>query len=168
MSGQIAFDVGDWIVHSFYGVGQIEGVEERPVQGEEVDCFKVHTPNAEYWVPVERVDNPRIRPIASKNRMQRALRVLKKIPERMNKNYRVRQARIQEVISGGSLIEMARLLRDLRGRQIDRKLNATEMTAFDDLSERMMRELSVAMKIRMAAARTRLEELLAKTPAIKT
>jgi RNA polymerase-interacting CarD/CdnL/TRCF family regulator len=86
----------------------------------------------------------------------------------MNKNYRVRQARIQEVISGGSLIEMARLLRDLRGRQIDRKLNATEMTAFDDLSERMMRELSVAMKIRMAAARTRLEELLAKTPAIKT
>jgi RNA polymerase-interacting CarD/CdnL/TRCF family regulator len=160
----VGFDVGDWIVHAYYGVGQIEGVEERPVQGEDTDCFKVQTRDAEYWVPVERVENPRIRPVASRNRMQRAIRAIKKTPEEMNTNYRTRQARISEVLGSGSLLEMARLLRDLRGRQIARKLNATEMGALDDLKERMTHEWSVAMKIKFDTALQRLDEVLLEVP----
>jgi len=160
VSEQLAFDVGDWIVHAYYGVGQIDSVEERPVHGETTDCYRVLTRDAEYWVPIDDGENPRIRPVASRSRIYRALRALKKPAEKMHKNYRTRQARISEVLSSSSLLDMARLLRDLRGRQKARKLNTTDREAFELIKERFTREWAAAMEIKPETARGRLKERL--------
>ena len=68
----ITYSIGDWVVHHAYGIGQIKDVEKKPIRGEQVICFRVITnAGAEWWFPQNETDNPRIRPVASPDVMQR-------------------------------------------------------------------------------------------------
>ena len=41
MDSNIPYSVDDWVVHTQYGVGQIERIEVKPILGEKTLCFKV-------------------------------------------------------------------------------------------------------------------------------
>jgi RNA polymerase-interacting CarD/CdnL/TRCF family regulator len=155
------FEVGDWIVHNWYGVGEIRKVEERPIHGEELNCYRVETKDAIYWLPVENADNDRTRRVVNKSRFQKALRALKAKPEKMAKNYRTRNAHIKEVVfESGSLIKMAGLLRDLLALRKSKKLNNTEKGAVERIRERMVREWSACKDIPVEEARTKLQTIV--------
>ena len=112
MTVEAIYSVGDWIVHNFYGVGQIKKIEERPIHGEKVRTFRVRTKDSVYWVPVKKSDNPRIRRVVNKRKLRRAIRTLKSKPQKMNKNYKTRNAWIRKVFLSGSFQKMAKLLLD--------------------------------------------------------
>lgn len=156
------FGAGDWIVHNRYGVGQIAGVEEKTYAGAETRFYKVKTGNSTFWVSVENADNPRIRPVASKRRMQRALTALRRKPNSMDQDHNQRKKRIKEVSLDSSLTAIAELLRDLAWRQTAKKLNPTEEDAFNRLTERFVKEWSVSLKISARDARQKLQDILQK------
>jgi len=152
-------EVGDWLLHSYYGLGQVQAEEVRPIHGDKTETYRVETRDAEYWVPVDNVDNPRIRQTASKRAFRKAVRLLKKEPETMQKNYRSRHARIREVLNSGSLEGMTRLIRDLRARRKRRgKLNQTEKNAQKMLRRRISREWAVVMGTDLESAQQKLNK----------
>ena len=51
MDSSLPFTTGDWVVHLYYGVGQIKAIEEKPIDGEKQDCYKVKTKNSTFWFP---------------------------------------------------------------------------------------------------------------------
>lgn len=162
MSEQLqSFEVGDWIVHNWYGVGEIKKLEERPIHGEEIKCYRVKTKDATYWLPVENAVNDRTRRVVNKTRFNKALKALKDKPQKMAKNYRTRNARIREIIfESGSLVKMAGLLRDLLNLRKKKKLNNTEKTAVDKIRERIVREWSACRDIPVEEARTKLQNIV--------
>ena len=160
-SNMETFTVGDWIVHNRYGIGEIKALEERPIHGESMDCFRVKTKDATYWLPIENANNDRTRRVVNKARFKRALDALKDQPKKMAKNYRTRNARIREIIyESGSLEKMAGLLRDLLALRKSKKLNTTEKNAVDKIRERMVREWSVSRDIPVEEARTKLQKIV--------
>lgn len=151
---------GDWIVHANYGLGQVMGEDKKVLAGEEKEYYKVKTKTAFYWLPKNRVDAQTIREVASKYKFRKAIQTLKDSPETMNKDYRKRKARIAEVMSSNSVVEFAKLMRDLYCRRRNKKLNENEKHALDLLKARFAREWSLAADIEEEDALSRLNKIL--------
>lgn len=151
---------GDWIVHANYGLGQVVGEDKKVLCGEEKDYYRVKTWAAEYWLPKSRADAETIREVASKNKFQKAIQMLKTAPAKMNQDYRKRKMRIAEVMTSNSVVEFAKLMRDLYARRRNKSLNDNEKRTLDLLKARFAREWSVAAEMQEEDALSRLEKML--------
>ncbi len=153
---------GDWIVHLYHGVGQIVGVEKKCLEGETVSYYKVKTQNSTFWIPVKRADNVRIRPIANQQEIREVLNTLKRKPRKMSDDHNKRKSRINHVKEDGTLVVIARIVRDLTARQAQTKLNDSEERALHQFIERLITEWAACMGIKMEEARRKLYGILEK------
>lgn len=160
MSTEISYEVGDWIVHNAYGVGQIKKIETKPIHGEKVETYRVRTKDSVYWLPVEDADTSRIRRVVNKRKLRRALKAVNSKPKEMAKNYKTRNAFIKEVFQDGSFMKMAKLLRDLLALQKVKKWNMTETNAVDRIKQRFSREYAVCYEVPIEEARHKINELI--------
>ena len=155
------YDQGDWIVHCYHGIGQIEAIERKRVGDQTSTYFRIKMADSVIWLPVDQLDSEQIRPIVSQTRFQEALEVLREPPEGMASNLNQRQARIKRVTANNMPKETARLIRDLRARRREKKgLNQTERRALRDLTKRFLQEWSVCVGLTMNQARRRLNRQL--------
>lgn len=163
MAGTESFSKGQWIVHHYYGVGQIKGVEKKSLDGETVSYYKVKTRNSQYWIPVESEDSSRLRPLSSPAEIKKIINILQRRPKEMDPDHLQRKRLIREVLGSGSLADMARLVRDLTARQHAKKLNPTEEDALDRFKEGLLREWAVCMKTDIDEAREMFQKCLQKS-----
>ena len=154
------YAVGDWIVHLTYGVGQIQKKEKKTIGGIKRMCFRVKTDDGVFWLPIDNANNERIRPIASPTSIQRALRILKRAPKKMDANYKTRRKRIQKVCLDGDLRTDMRLVRDLHARQFKKGLNETEVHALTFTTNRFLKEWSLCKGLEINEARRKFEHFL--------
>lgn len=154
------FSRGDWIVHSYYGVGEVKKVEKKSVNGKNKEFYRVESNNTTYWIPLERAKESHIRALATRTSLRRALALLKKAPEEMDSNYKIRQSRIKEVLASGKLRDLIRLVRDLWARGQDSKLSMTELSALRKAMDNLVVEIAVAEGMEDSEASAKLRELL--------
>ena len=150
------FAEGDWIVHLYHGVGQIQTIESKCLDGKTCNYYKVITQDSTFWVPVEETENNRIRPLSSPREFKQALRILKRNPRQMNPDHSARKERIKEVMAGGDLRAIARLVRDMAARQAEARLNDSEERAFNRFLDRFLAEWSACSGITREEARLKL------------
>ena len=67
MDSNMAYAIDDWVGQKLLGIGQISGIEVNPIYGGDTICFKILTKDSTYWFPTTEKDNHRIRPVASKD-----------------------------------------------------------------------------------------------------
>jgi RNA polymerase-interacting CarD/CdnL/TRCF family regulator len=150
------FMVGDWIVHTYYGVGQIKAIESKPIQGKPATCFKVKTKDSTFWFPVKNSDNPRIRPIATKEIVKQAINYLRRKPADLDKDKNYWKEQIREVQTDGDLVRISKLIRNLSGQKTHRNLIQSEVTALENFKEKLLQEWAVIMDTDIDTIRPRL------------
>jgi CarD family transcriptional regulator len=151
---------GEWIVHRYHGVGEVRGVEKKRLNGKAVSYYKVKTNDSTLWIPVDNSDTERIRPLATRSEFKKALKVLQRPAQEMNDNHNTRKSRIRNVRKEGELIRVFRLIRDLKVRQHEKKLNTTEQRSLHRIEEQLLQEWSVCMGIEVEEARQKLEAMI--------
>ena len=134
---------GNWIVHANYGVGQIKGREKKVLNGEKQTFLRVKTFNGVYWLPVENKDVDHIRPISSKNKIGRALTLIRKPPKKLPKDHKRRGKKIYQGLRDVSLYSKARIIRDLHGRKVSSRLNQSEEDIFKKITKQFLNEWSI-------------------------
>lgn len=154
------FEVGDWIVHRTYGIGQVRSIESKSISGEELPFYRVRTQNGTYWASTESDDNPRIRPVTGQEQVKQALKEFQQPPGELDLHHRAWRERIKSVSSEGRLLAMARVIRDLTAKSNLKKLNDFESQSLRQLSERFMREWSVSMELDLPTVRQRFHHML--------
>ena len=154
------YEVGDWMVHLIYGVGQVKKLEKRPIGGIDRLCYRVRTEDGVFWLPIDNADNERVRPIAGPKLIQHALETLRKAPQKMAANFQTRRKRIRKVSLDGDLDTDLKLVRDLNARQFKKGLNSTEQSALDTIVKRFLQEWSLSKGIEIQEARQKLERFL--------
>ena len=157
---ELLYQKDDWIVHSTYGVGQIQKIEEKTIHGESAKVFRVKTKDSVYWLPVANADNSRIRRIADKKMLQKALDLLDSDPEKMGSDYRVRNSRIKEIFSSGTLLEKVELLRDLLGIREDKFWSNTENDAVHTIFEQFANEYSISKNVSLDEAKEIINDVI--------
>jgi RNA polymerase-interacting CarD/CdnL/TRCF family regulator len=151
---------GDWIVHITHGIGEIIRVEKKLIGGKKTSCYRVQTDDSVYWIPVEAEIKDRVRTIASPQKFKRTVRLLSEPGKKMAKMHKVRRKRIHDHSLDGDLKTTALLIRDLWARKLEKSLNDTEMRALSKLTDRFVKEWSLAMEIPEEEAMKRLNELV--------
>ena len=154
------FQKGDWIVHRFHGVGQIRGVEKKKLAGESSRFYRVKTKESTMWIPVNTLDEENIRPLATPQQFGKVLKVFERPAKEMHDDHNQRKKRINEVKKHGSLLAVARLIRDLAARRRENRLNDTEDRSMRWFINRLVREWSICKQIEEAEAERELQTLI--------
>lgn len=156
------FSKGDWIVHAYYGVGQIKSIENKIMGDTSSRYYKVEARNSTFFVPVKNTENDRIRPVASKTMLQKAINALKADPVDMENDHNQRKRQISEMLNDCSLLATAELIRDLLGRRRQHRLNDHEESTLSQISHRLVREWSISCDISMEEAQQKFEDTINK------
>lgn len=152
-----SFSQGDWIVHRYHGVGQIEASERMRIRDQENTFFRVKMidgANTTIWIPIDHLDDGQVRSITDKKRFQEAIEVFNLPPKEMDSNLNIRKSRIKQVIDNNQPKDTARLIRDLRARQSSHGgINQSERQALRDLTKRFLQEWAVCQGVTIDQAR---------------
>ena len=154
------YTLGDMIVHRSYGVGKINGIEHRPIDGVEVECFKVKTKNGTYWFPTGSEANPRIHPVASQEIIQKVISILRSAPTDLDIDQLQWKERIDRVQRDGDILAISNLLRDLAILKITGKLNRTQDQALKNLKDRLLIEWAASLSVDTKSIQPRLQAYL--------
>jgi RNA polymerase-interacting CarD/CdnL/TRCF family regulator len=156
-----AYSEGDWIVHSHYGVGQIEGVEVKSISGDDTRYFRITTTDSTFWVPVDQMNSEVLRPLSTPEEIQLAIGELQRPAKEMSPNSKVRQSQIQSVRILNTPGAIAQLIRDLRARKRDKGvLYSSERSAFDTLKQRLVQEWAIVTDAKTEEVASELDKLL--------
>ena len=154
------YSLGDMVVHLSYGVGQIEGVDRKSLNGVEVECFKVKTENAVYWFPTECTDNPRVHPVVSRELVQKAIEILRSTPHDQENDPLQWNERIDKVLKDGDLLAISRIVRDLSALKKNKKLSRTLDQALNNLKGRLLRDWAASLEVDVSSIQPRLRSYL--------
>ena len=154
------YSIGDWVVHHSYGIGQIKRIEEKPIHGEHVKCYRVKTKDGAFWFPKSQHDNPRIRPVATPDTIHRALAELKKNVRDLDPDRKIWKSCIDEVRASDDLIATSQMVRDLTILKTQRKSNQTEDKALNHFTERLVNEWSATKKMDVETVRKKLNDYI--------
>jgi RNA polymerase-interacting CarD/CdnL/TRCF family regulator len=155
------YSIGDRIVHSSYGIGQIKKIEEKRIHEELGLCFQVETKDgAHWWFPRNTAANPRIRPLSSKKLLHRSQIELQKPVNDLDPDKSIWRQRLAEVRVSNDLIAITQLVRDLTILRTQRRLNHAEGDALRHFKARLVSEWAAIMKIDIEIIQTEIEQSL--------
>lgn len=157
------YTLGDMVIHRFYGVGQIDSIETRPINGVEVECFKVKTDNSVYWFPTDSLDNPRFHRLASQELIHKAIEILQSAPHDLDYDALQWQERIDDVQSEGDFLAISGLVRDLSALKTTKKLNRIQDQALNNLEDRLLREWAASLEVDVRLIRPKMQAYLQKS-----
>lgn len=142
------FQVGDLAVYPAHGVGEIQAIESRVVNGEKHDFYimKVLENGMVIMIPISNVESVGLRDIISKKDVPRVYDVMKSrkngLPDNQTWNRRYRE--YMDKIKTGSLYDVAEVFRDLSLLKLTKDLSFGERKLYDTAQVLLVRELSTA------------------------
>jgi CarD family transcriptional regulator len=141
------FKAGEKVVYPGHGVGVIEGLQAKIVSGVQRRFYMLRILESDMtiMIPAENVATVGLRPVISKEMVSKVYRVLrtKKI-EMDQQTWNRRYREYTERIKTGSVIEIAKVLRDLFVLKADKELSFGERKMLDTARNLLVKELAIA------------------------
>jgi CarD family transcriptional regulator len=144
------FKVGDLAVYPAHGVGRIDSIETRIVNGEEHDFYmmKIIENEMTIMIPTWNVEQVGLRDVIDMEEIPKVYEVMKKredsASETQTWNRRYRE--YMDKIKTGSLYDVAEVYRDLSLLKLTKDLSFGERKLYDTAQTLLVMELSTARK----------------------
>ena len=142
------FQVGDLAVYPAHGVGRIEAIESRIVNGEKHDFYimKVLENSMVIMIPTWNVVSVGLRDVINKKEIFKVYEVIKKERNSFidNQTWNRRYREYMDKIKTGSLYDVAEVFRDLYLLKSTKDLSFGERKLFDTATSLLVSELSIA------------------------
>ncbi len=157
------FSVGDLAVYPAHGVGRIEAIESRVVNGETHDFYimKIIENKMVIMIPTWNVESVGLRDVISENEIPKVFEVMKTKRESNidNQTWNRRYREYMDKIKTGSLYEVAEVFRDLSLLKLTKDLSFGERKLYDTAQSLLVKELSTAKKTEEAQIVLEIESL---------
>lgn len=144
------FQVGDLAVYPAHGVGQIQAVESRVVNGEKHDFYilKVLENGMVIMIPTRNVESVGLRCLIDVKEIPKVYAVMRTKREMLadNQTWNRRYREYMEKIKTGSLFDVAEVFRDLFRLKLTKDLSFGERKLYDTAQVLLVKELSKAKK----------------------
>ncbi len=144
------FQIGDLAVYPAHGVGRIEAIETKVVNGEKYDFYimKVLENDMVIMIPVSNVDSVGLRDVISEKEIPQIYDIMRKRRELMvdNQTWNRRYREYMDKIKTGSLYEVAEVFRDLFILKTTKDLSFGERKLYDTAQILLVKELSTAKR----------------------
>jgi len=147
-SQSLKFQAGDLAVYPAHGVGKIEAIECRVINGEEHDFYimKIIENNMVIMIPVSNVESVGLRDLISEKEIPQVYKVMcaERVASAENQTWNRRYRDYMEKIKTGSLYDVAEVFRDLSLLKLNKDLSFGERKLYDTAQGLLVRELSKA------------------------
>jgi CarD family transcriptional regulator len=156
------FKVGDNAVYPSHGVGVVRGVQVKDVGGAKKYFYilQLHHNGSTILIPTDKVKDVGLRSIISEKEVPKIYRILKSKEEATDaQTWNRRYREYMEKIKTGSIFEIAEVLRDLYRLKFDKDLSFGERKMLDTAKSLLVKELSLAQKIKEEDVEEELKEL---------
>jgi len=144
------FRVGDLAVYPAHGVGQIQSIESRVVNGEKHDFYimRVLENGMVIMIPTSNVESVGLRCLIDVKEIPKVYAVMKTKREVLadNQTWNRRYREYMEKIKTGSLFDVAEVFRDLFRLKLTKDLSFGERKLYDTAQILLVKELSKAKK----------------------
>ena len=139
------FEAGDAVVYAAHGVGSIDRVGVQEVGGYSLQVIQVSFPadRMTLLIPTAKAAEAGLRKIGGADVAARAFSIMAAAPQVGSGPWRHRVAGIQTKLATGGLLELAEVIRDLRGKISAGSGNSSERAFFDTALERITDELAL-------------------------
>ncbi len=158
------FKIGDLAVYPAHGVGAIESIESRSISGttQRFYMIRILETGATIMVPVENAGSVGLRKVVDKKLVPRIYAILKEKRDAPldNQTWNRRYREYMEKIKSGSVIEVAKVLRDLYLLKSDKDLSFGERKMFNTARSLLIKELSVAKNTKEDKIEKELDSLM--------
>jgi CarD family transcriptional regulator len=145
------FEVGDLAVYPAHGVGRIDAIETRVVNGEKHDFYimKILENNMVIMIPTWNVESVGLRDVIGQNEIPKIMDVIKAKRDLAvdNQTWNRRYREYMDKIKTGSLYEVAEVFRDLSLLKNTKDLSFGERKLYDTAHNLLIKELSTAKKM---------------------
>ena len=142
------FQVGDLAVYPAHGVGRIESIESRVVNGEKHDFYimKVIENGMVIMIPTWNVASVGLRDIINEKDIPKIYAVMQQRPDLAmdNQTWNRRYREYMDKIKTGSLYEVAEVYRDLSLLKHNKDLSFGERKLYDTAQTLLVKEISTA------------------------
>ena len=122
------FQVGDKIVHPMHGAGIVESIVQKKVNGVMRDYYVLKLPVRAMvvMIPTDNSEEIGVRPIVDREQADQVLAAIPGIEVDMTQNWNRRYRENLERLKSGNLLEVARVVKGLMLRELERRLSTGE------------------------------------------
>jgi RNA polymerase-interacting CarD/CdnL/TRCF family regulator len=159
---EIAFHVGDSVVHWAYGLGEVIQMDEKAISGHTDKYYVVQIGDLTLWVPFNETGEPCLRYPTPAKDFQKLFRILSSPGESLSPDRFTRKTQLTELMKDRSLESICRVVRGLTDFQRTKKINENDRSVLDRASKFVLNEWSWALSIPIEQAKGELRELLDK------
>ena len=141
------FKVGEKVVYPAHGVGVIQSIQTRVVSGTEKTFYMLRILDSDMtiMIPTENVQSVGLRRIIGKDMVAKVYKILRdKKVEIDQQTWNRRYREYTEKIKTGSVLEIAKVLRDLFVLKGDKELSFGERKMLDTARNLLVKELAIA------------------------
>lgn len=157
------FQVGDKIVHPMHGAGVIDSIVTKKVSGvvREYYIVKIPVGGMLVMIPTQNSEEIGVRPVVDKDEADRLIAAMPDIEVDMNQNWNRRYRENMLRIKSGNLLEVARVVKGLMLRDVDRGLSNGERKMLHSAKQILISELVLSQNISYEDVEARINTALA-------
>src|SRR5512143_3083986 len=122
----MGFRIGDKVIHSSFGLGDITQIEEKNINGNPTRCYVVRISDMTIWVPMDEMQQNCLRTPTPPEEFVRTLPILTSPNEVLQEDRILRKNQLMDQLKDGQLASICRVVRDLTHYQRNSKLNDQE------------------------------------------
>ncbi|MEW5948023.1 MAG: CarD family transcriptional regulator [Thermodesulfobacteriota bacterium] len=156
------FKTGELAVYPAHGVGVIESIERREINGETQNFYimRIIETDMVIMIPTHNVQSVGVRSIINKKDIPMVLDILKdRSVEIATQTWNKRYREYMDKIKTGSVFEVAAVLRDLYILKDEKPLSFGEKKMLDTAMNLLVKELSIARNVKEGRVRQDIEAL---------
>ena len=137
------FQIGDKVVHPMHGAGIVDSIVQKKVNGVMRDYYVLKLPVRAMvvMVPTENCEEIGVRPIVDREQADRVLAAIPDIQVEMTQNWNRRYRENMERIKSGDLFEVARVVKGLMLRDVQKGLSTGERKMLHSAKQILISEI---------------------------
>ena len=137
------FQIGDKVVHPMHGAGIVDSIVQKKVNGvmREYYVLKLPVRAMVVMVPTEHCEEIGVRPIVDREQADRVLAAIPDIQVEMTQNWNRRYRENMERIKSGDLFEVARVVKGLMLRDVQKGLSTGERKMLHSAKQILISEI---------------------------
>lgn len=162
MAKKLEFKEGDKVVYPAHGVGVVDSVKLRKVSGSEQKFYNITISDSgmKIMVPVAQAETVGLRRVVDSSVVDEVYTILKQKnvavdTQTWNRRYR----EYSQKIKTGSVLEIARVIRDLSVLKGDKELSFGERRMLDTAQGLLVKEISIAKSSSETVVKAELEQM---------
>ncbi|MCA1794256.1 MAG: CarD family transcriptional regulator [Desulfotignum sp.] len=157
-----AFAKGDLAVYPAHGVGCIESIESKEINGDTMNFYmmKIVENGMVIMIPTSNVESVGLREVIPENEIPNVYKVMQeKAQNGDNQTWNRRYREYMDKIKTGSIYDVAEVFRDLFQLKLEKDLSFGERKLLDTAQNLLVQELSTAKDIDEMAMMKEIENL---------